>query len=403
MPYYKFNEEDIFNNVMLTHPKNEFKIFSVSGSEGEFRIVHNALQPVSGAFTDNVVGTTPGSLSLYEINIDKAENQNEFIYPFVTKEGGHHALKTVGSSDYWNSGFGETITGSYNLSSSLYREYWIESENSVSARRHMSALKNVLNYYKTLSPHYAFSSSYGDKQEQKVNLITIPSMFYGKTIKKGTVDLKYYVTGTLVGRLKDENRNGELIQVGPTGSEGSGSVAGVVLYNEGFLVLTGSWTLNSEPKDYINSGSDDMQASSWLHYGAGIPGKVVGDVTGSHYTLDFQGTNPIPTVTMLAYAKPNQVNASNNPTFAKKYEAGRIPDHEIASGSTLIKEYSQREIYNSVDTKYLGTTGSFERQTYITKIKIYDEYMNCIAEAKLARPVKKTEARSLMFKLKLDF
>ena len=29
--------------------------------------------------------------------------------------------------------------------------------------------------------------------------------------------------------------------------------------------------------------------------------------------------------------------------------------------------------------------------------------MNCIGEAKLARPVKKTEDRDLMFKLKLDF
>ena len=228
-------------------------------------------------------------------------------------------------------------------------------------------------------------------------------MFFGKAIKKGTVDLRYYVTGTLVGRLQDENKNGELIQTGPVGSEGSGSVAGVALYNEGFLVLTGSWTLNDEPKDYIASGSDDLEVSSWLHYGAGIPGKIVGDVTGSHYSLDFKGTNPVPTVTMLAYAQPNKVNASNNPTFVKMYEGGNLPHHGMASGSTLIKEYAEREIYNSVDTKYLGTTGSFSRQTYITKIKIYDEHMNCIGEAKLARPVKKTEERNLMFKLKLDF
>ena len=213
--------------------------------------------------------------------------------------------------------------------------------------------------------------------------------------------LKYYLSGTLIGELQDENYNGELVQVGPSGSTGSGSVAGVALYNEGFLVLTGSWALNDEPKDYIASGSDDLEVSSWLHYGAGIPGKVVGDVTGSHYSLDFKGTNPIPTVTMLAYAKQNKVNASNNPTFVKKIN--RADNTEIMSGSTLISEDSQREIYNSVDTEYLDTTGSFARQTFITKIKIFDENMNCIGEAKLARPVKKTEERSLMFKLKLDF
>jgi hypothetical protein len=75
----------------------------------------------------------------------------------------------------------------------------------------------------------------------------------------------------------------------------------------------------------------------------------------------------------------------------------------MSSGSTVLSENSELKIYNSVDTVYTGTTGSYEKQTFISKIKIYDEDMNCIGEAKLARPVKKTDDRRLMFKLKLDF
>ena len=245
MAYYEFDKDDIFHNVVKTYPKNEFHIFPLSGAVGSFRIVHNSKQPVSGAFTSNVVGTTPGSLSLYEINIDKLSGSNNVVYPFVTKQSGMHALKTVGTTTFWNNSYGDILTGSYHLSSSLHREYWIETENHHNTRKHISALRNTLDYYIPLSKHYEYdntshvpeaSGRKWSKQDQAINLISVPSMFFGEAMKKGTVNLKYYVTGTLIGELKDEKRNGELIQVGPKDSTGSGSVAGVVLYNEGFII-----------------------------------------------------------------------------------------------------------------------------------------------------------------------
>ena len=404
MAYYKFEKEDVFHNALKTHPKNEFYIFPVSGSAGVFRVIRNGNLTASGSFSDNVLGTTPGGVSLYEINIDKAEGKNGYIYPFLSKESGQHGLKTVSSTGYSNALYGDVLSGSYNLSSSLHRQVWIASENGATARMRVSALANTLNYYSKLSPHYAMTSNTGglvwSKLEQPMNLISIPSICFGEGIEKGTVSLQYYVTGTLVGELKDEKRNGELVQVGPIGSTGSGSVAGVVLYNEGFLVLTGSWVLNSEPKDYIASGSDQLRQSSWLYYGSGIPGKTVGHLTGSHYAMNFKGTNTVPTLTMMTYAKKAEVNNSNNPTFLASTGSHRTT---ISTGSYAVVEDPDRNIHNSVNTKYIGTTGSFEKQTFISKIKIYDENMNCIGEAKLARPVKKTEERDLMFKLKLDF
>jgi hypothetical protein len=64
------------------------------------------------------------------------------------------------------------------------------------------------------------------------------------------LELSFFISGTLIAKIQDINKNGELIQT--TGSSGSGSVAGVVMYNEGFVLLTGSWSLdNSHTEQYI--------------------------------------------------------------------------------------------------------------------------------------------------------
>ena len=124
--------------------------------------------------------------------------------------------------------------------------------------------------------HYAYNDDrrpdavplYGNKSTQKINLISIPSIFYGTEIKKGTIDLKYYISGTLIGQIKDEKRNGELIQIGPEGSNGSGSVAGVALYKEGFLLLTGSWAIDTNTFNYV-SDTTVLDNPSWLFWGVG--------------------------------------------------------------------------------------------------------------------------------------
>ena len=89
-----------------------------------------------------------------------------------------------------------------------------------------------------------------------MNLINIPSIFYGSSIKKGSVRLDYYISGTLAATVQDKNFNGELIQVSGTANDlgadfGSASVAGVVLYNEGVIVLTGSWRFTPDAETQI--------------------------------------------------------------------------------------------------------------------------------------------------------
>jgi hypothetical protein len=148
---------------------------------------------------ETIQQTEQGDLSLYELNINRDASthspptQESLIYPFITKQGSLTSFKT--STD----------------------------------RPHIKALKNTFNYYRPLSPHYAYESSNAvgtwDKASQEIKLVSIPSIFYGSSIKKGSVDMKFYITGSLIGRLQDSNQNGELIQtIGPAEASAQGRV-----------------------------------------------------------------------------------------------------------------------------------------------------------------------------------
>ena len=389
MTIYKFKEEEVFVNSLTLYPKYEFTMYSGT-------VYINNQQADSGAFAAESLNVPSGYISLHEMNIDRLSGSNNFIYPFITKNGSLQSFSTVSTTQFAQSlSYGDQITGTYPMSSSLYRNYYSAS----STRTHLDALENTLNYYKTLSLHYEFSGSKGNKATQEANLISIPSIFYGSRLKKGTLDLKFYFSGTLIGRLQDINRNGELIQTQPYGSTGSGSVAGVVLYNEGFVLLTGSWNLDNTQLNYINDISLKKR-SKWVHWGSGITGFANAAMTASHTSISFQGENTIPTLTMYAHAPRGELNHSNNPTFI---QSGSILHLSASEGSgTMYLENRKALIKNTVYNTYDNNEEPFSKHTYISKVAIYDENMNILGVAKVAKPVKKTEEREFSFKLKLD-
>ena len=69
---------------------------------------------------------------------------------------------------------------------------------------------------------------------------------------------------------------------------------------------------------------------------------------------------------------------------------------------TLYRENERAIIKNTVYSPYDNNTEAFQKHTYLSKVVIYDEYMNVLGVAKVAKPVKKTEDREFSFKLKLD-
>jgi len=356
----------------------------------------------SGAFTSTVKNVPNGHLSLYELNIDRNATYAPLVYPFITKEGGGNAFGTITTTTYNTSyAYGDQITSSYPMSSSIIREHFAAS----ATRSRITALKNTLNHYTPLSDHYNFSSSLGDKATQELGLISIPSIFYGSSIKKGTVSLKFYITGTLIGELSDVKKNGELVQISGSAyaqAQGSGSVGGVVLYNEGFVMLTGSWPIEQETRDYTNGANI---VGAWKHFGVGaLDGvNVRADTTlsSASFDLSFEGTNYVSTVTMFAHAPKGELNHSNNPTYTKYSQT--VQDAKTPfSSSYYFAERQEIEIKNTVSSSYADPTASFAKHTYISKIGIYDDDHNLIGIASLATPVKKTEDRDLTFKLKYD-
>lgn len=384
MTFYKFDDDDLFINTIEMYP--EYSFYIQSGS-----VYLDNVPNITGVNTSNILTVPDGHISLYEYNIDRSSN---YIYPFLTKGSSRESFKKVSKQDF-NSQYnfdGNVVNSTYRMSASISRDYF-----STTSRSRLNSLKNVLNHYSYLSPHYQYSSSHGDKATQALNLISIPSIMYGSSIKKGSVSLKYYITGSLVGELSDYRRNGELIQVGPPGSTGSGSIAGVMLYNEGFAVLTGSWDLNSETISY-----DSSTTSKWTNFGYGIKNStgtlptISLTTLSASFLMEYSGTTHTQTLTMLAQAPRGDLNHSNNPTFVSSSS-----DYSFVTGAYQFNEYP-KTIKNVVNSQFADEDPKFKKVVYITKVGLYDEERNLIGVAKVATPVRKTEDHSYTFKLKLD-
>jgi len=385
MSYYKFNENDLFYNRIEANPEIDLIIYSGS-------VYYNNKNFENGAFSSPILNIPKGHISLYELNVDRPADQ--LIYPFITKEGSITSFRTVSTTSFnTDFAYGDVISSSYPLSATISRDYIVEN----SGDKKIGALRNTINFYGTLSPQFAFSSSARVLDEIPVNLISIPSIFYGSSIKKGTIDLRFYVSGTLVAQAQDEKKNGELIQIGPIGSTGSGSVVGLALYSEGFFILTSSVGVAPHTEIYPPIGIP--APASWINFATTGSGASV--ALSSSFGLTFQGTNYIPTLTMFAHAQQGMLNHSSNPTFLD-FTSVTSSIFETSVTGTIFAE-DPYIIKNTVKTPYNDPTGSFRKQTYISRIGIYDEDKNLIAIAKVATPVRKRETDSYTFKLKLDF
>jgi len=386
MALFKFDKDDIFINTLVAYPEASFYI--VSGNIYIDNLPH--LNQTNSDVPD-------GYLSLYELNNDKPVGQK--IYPELFKDWQRQNFKyyTEASLNAKYS-YGDTITGSYDLSASIT----VDQFSTNASRRKINSLRNSLDHYSIHSKHLAYNSSLGDKSTQELTLVSIPSIFYGERIKKGSVKLDYYVSGTLIGTLEDKNYNGELVQTAPVGSVGSGSIAGCVLYKEGAVVLTGSWSLGGGIVSYGGGVSPySPYYLKWTTFGQGlVEGHSVDPdhLSSGSYNLSFQSVTHTNTLMMMAHAKYGECNYSNNPTY-KDYSHS---SNGIALTSSVSFIESSVPPKNITHTELTDVIPPLERETYISKIALYDKEKNLIGYAKVATPVRKTEDRQYTFKLKLD-
>jgi len=490
MPLYKFGENDIFRGTIEAHPKYTLTLYhnlsyinsavhAANVGSGKISLYDmNIDRPTSGALGSKT------NTGLIKAIVDKGENFQNVSFVDV---------KT--SSDYDTA---DNFTSSYPLTSSILRELVIAEKSSgdivgvdirsgvttINTVRKLIALKNTYDHYRPASNYFDFDTYllasggmppflsdakfkptshwvyYNKKgvvtynsaildtnlataltesvpKSDYINLITIPSIFYGSGIKRGSVDLQFYYSGSLLARAQDKNQNGELFET--TGTEAN-NVIGTVLYNEGIIVITASYVIQSEnrtedlkdgymspdsgtfPEDYSEgSNGDDRHATlsaswidypRWAHFGAyqSFISSSTDAASSSYapasssYTLEFQGTTHTPVLTMMAHAQKNDLIWSNNPTYVDRTRlTGNYVENFIhQTGAYGYKEHTQIAIKNTISSSHKHYSESFKPQTFISKIGIYDENNDLIAIAKLATPVKKTSEQDYTFKLKLD-
>jgi hypothetical protein len=294
-------------------------------------------------------------------------------------------------------------------------------------------------------------------QNKYTNVLVVPKIIYGDEIKKGSVKLEFYFTGTLVARCEDQKQNGELIEtyLNPDACSRTttGSTVGVVLYNEGIFIITSSNPFRGQslvdgylcPTGSRGEGggrccganvdhsegwpppggerapmsASYVTGSSWAHFGAY---KSVVTASNAHflsssrspcsssYIMEFRGTSHTPVLTMMAHAKKNELNWSNNPSYISSSNRTAASSGKSAYANTFIdytgsheyKEIEEIKIKNTVSSSFAGHSSSFKPQTFISKVAIYNENKELIAITKLANPVKKTNDQDFTLKMKLD-
>ena len=381
--FFEFQRDDLLRNTVKAYPKTSFFIYNNA-------VYYNNENRDSTNFH-----TPDGHINLYDLNVNRnnvsASGDTQLIYPFITKKGSMTSFSTVSTSDFnLDFVFGDQIAGTYPLTASISVDRY-DTAFAGKKKQVLYALKNTLDFYTTLSPRFAYSSSFGDKTADKLNIISVPSIFYGSSIQKGSVKLKYYVTGNLIAEAHDKLNNGVLYQTTGSGdNESYTGPVGLVLYNEGFVILTSSVGIHWHQEAYGTGGG--VVSASWHYFGvtssyAGAP--------SSSFSLDFNGVNQIQTLTMFAHASERKLNFSNNPTFLSS-------SITAFSQSVIYHQDAEMPIKNIVSSSYKNYSASFKPVTYISKVGIYDENKNLIAIASLANPVRKLEDRSYTFKLKLD-
>jgi hypothetical protein len=294
------------------------------------------------------------------------------------KDSSLNRPKNVSKSVFASSSYGQEFIYEPSIANPYTLYYFSSSADFLSDDcRKLRSLKNTINRYTGYDDIFSFENFYNVTS----SLIAINSTYFGSGLQKGSVSLSIYVSGSLLDEATDAKENGVL------SSSLSGKV-GIVLYNEGFILLNNALSLSSDQTTF--NGTVDYPR--WTNFNANDAnsGKIFCDLSYGHI-------NETPTNIVFAIANKNTLNHSNNITYIK---SGSYT--EPLTGSNVFRENDKLEIKNIVKSPFVSGSANFEKETYITRIGLHDKDKKIIGYATLANPVRKTENREFIFKLKLD-
>ena len=199
-----------------------------------------------------------------------------------------------------------------------------------------------------------------------ITLFPIPQQYYGEKIKEGSF------------RFTDLNN---------TDNDGNNPV----IIDDGFGNLYSTNAHHSQSAGALSS-SDNYIGNIFYERGIALvteTGSWSGSINysdlGTNYTIQLDSTNPITTHEYNVNILPNEFNNSTNYTLRAPL-SGSVPNHLTLSTRYLAREF----------------TGSF--QPYITTINLYQNgnYQEPVIQAKLPKPIRKSDKINTRFKIKLD-
>jgi len=278
------------------------------------------------------------------------------------------------------------------------------------------------------------------KPDRNFCFLEIPQAYYGTRIQPGTLNLKIYITGTLVAEASDINKDSKIIQTYSLNYPVSlkNHQAGSILYDEGIIILDSSNTLDTKQQYYIQPVSSSTfpgvnynnvpiaDVLRWNHFGSHKKTTTnalyssTGRITGTSFELSFQGLNTLNTLTMFCTADKNDFTWSNNRTFISGGQSNKLllgqtssitvnsVVHTASANSLFIpsdgKYYENDKILikNTVSSSFANHESSYTPQVFISEIALYNEEGEMIGIAKLANPLRKTKDTDYTIKLKLD-
>lgn len=298
------------------------------------------------------------------------------LYKFFKNSKGD-IPKNISLSEYNQALFGQELL--YEPQQTVIKMYHF-SEDTFEKQDYkiLNSLKNFINSYSAIDDIFDFKNFY-----QKTSLLMcFNSMFLGSGIEPGTVKLDLYYTGSLVASASDLLSNGVLY-------DKEDNKIGCILYKEGFLIINDNSVLNEEEREFSTLFDTYIDNLKWTNSYSKCDSSY-------YFNLDYSLKNEVITNTYFIHANKNELNHSNNNTYIKS------GSYWSMDNNTFFIENDKIEIKNTVKSPFNSGSANFEKQTFITSIGLFDEDKKLIAEANLANPVRKTEDREFLFKLKLD-
>ncbi len=241
------------------------------------------------------------------------------------------------------------------------------------------SLKNTINYYSANDDLFNYDSII----QNPFTLYTFSSNHLGSGFERGSVKLTIYYSGSILSTVSDFREDGVLYTE-------NDEKAGLILYNEGFLIINHTSSLNSDSLVFNANETSFEDNPRWIH-------AFLDSEKPLYYDIEYNVKNSTPVSTFFIHLNKNEFNHSNNSTYI---ESG---SYFANSGSYFFKENEEISIKNTIKSPFVSGSSNFEKQTFISKIGLYDKDKKLIGVASLANPVRKTENREFTFKIKVDW